>query len=54
MTLISATPTEAAVTITSSNGWFESAYVEWTKEAGYSYNVYVSPAASNSWTKLDT
>ena len=54
MALISATPTEAAVTITSSNGWFESAYVEWTKEAGYSYNVYVSPAASNSWTKLDT
>lgn len=54
MTLISATPTEAAVTITSSNGWFESAYVEWTKEAGYSYNVYVSPAASDSWTKLDT
>ena len=54
MTLISATPTEAAVTITSCNGWFESAYVEWTKEAGYSYNVYVSPAASDSWTKLDT
>lgn len=54
MTLISATPTEAAVTITNSNGWFESAYVEWTKESGYSYNVYVSPAASNSWTKLDT
>lgn len=54
MALISATPTEAAVTITSSNGWFESAYVEWTKESGYSYNVYVSPAASDSWTKLDT
>ena len=54
MTLISATPTEAAVTITNSNGWFESAYVEWTKESGYSYNVYVSPAASDSWTKLDT
>lgn len=54
MALISATPTEAAVTITNSNGWFESAYVEWTKESGYSYNVYVSPAASDSWTKLDT
>lgn len=54
MTLISATPMKAAVTITKSSGWFESAYVEWTKEAGYSYNVYVSPASSDSWAKLDT
>lgn len=54
MTLISATPMKAAVTITKAAGWFETAYVEWTKEAGYSYNVYVSPVSSDSWTKLDT
>ena len=35
-------------------GWFEGGYVTWTKEAGYSYNVYVSPASSTEWTKLDT
>ncbi len=44
----------ASVSITGQGGWFESAYVTWTKTAGLSYHVYVSPAASESWTKLDS
>lgn len=43
----------AAVSIQEQGGWFESAYVTWTKTAGLEYNVYVSPASSDSWTKLD-
>ena len=43
----------APVSISSQGGWFESAYVTWQKTAGQKYNVYVSPAASDSWTKLD-
>ena len=42
-----------AVSITEVGGWFESGYVKWQKEAGLEYNVYVSPASSDSWTKLD-
>lgn len=54
MFFINSMPIEAAVvSITKSSGWFESAYVEWTKEAGYSYNVYISDASSDTWTKLD-
>lgn len=34
-------------------GWFESAYVMWDKTEGYDYNVYISPASSNAWVKLD-
>lgn len=43
----------AAVTVTGQGGWFESAYVTWQKAAGLEYNVYVSPAATDSWTQLD-
>ncbi len=43
----------AAVSINGQGGWFESAYVTWTKAAGLTYNVYVSPATSDSWTPLD-
>lgn len=53
LALISSTSIKATVTITKSSGWFESAYVEWAKEAGYSYNVYISPSSSDSWTKID-
>lgn len=34
-------------------GWFESAYVMWDKTAGYRYDVFVSEAGSDTWTKLD-
>ena len=34
-------------------GWFESAYVMWDKTAGYDYHVYISPASSDAWVKLD-
>lgn len=42
-----------AVNITGNGGWFESAYVTWQKTDGLQYNVYVSPASANQWTKLD-
>ena len=42
-----------AVTITEVGGWFESGYVTWEKTSGLEYNVYVSPASYDSWTKLD-
>ncbi len=34
-------------------GWFESAYVMWDKTEGYDYDVYIAPASTDSWTKLD-
>ena len=34
-------------------GWFESAYVMWDKTEGYDYEVYIAPASTDSWTKLD-
>ena len=41
--------------ITEASGWFESAYVEWAEISGVDgYNVYVAPAGSSSWTKLDS
>ena len=43
----------ASVSITGQGGWFESAYVTWQKTSGLTYNVYVSPASSSSWTLLD-
>ena len=42
----------AAVTITSSGGWFESAYIEFTPDGSSYYNVYYSTNQS-SWTKID-
>ena len=51
--LCAMTAKAAAVSITGQGGWFESAYVTWQKTAGLAYNVYVSPASSDSWTKLD-
>ena len=44
---------QAAVTITASGGWFESAYVEFTPDGSSYYNVYYSTSASGSWTKID-
>lgn len=44
----------AAVTIQAADGWLETAWVEWTNMSGaQAYNVYVSPAGQNTWTKLD-
>ena len=43
----------AAVAITGQGGWLESGFVTWQKAEGLKYNVYVSPASSESWTKLD-
>ena len=41
--------------ITDAQGWFESAYVEWSAVSGVDgYNVYVTPAGSSNWTKLDS
>ena len=43
----------AAVQLTSAEGWLESAFVEWTTMSDYSdYNVYVR-AEGGSYTKLD-
>ena len=41
------------VTILEADGWLESGYVTWQKANGMKYNVYVSPASAESWTKLD-
>ncbi len=43
----------AVVVINGQDGWFESGYVTWQKTAGLKYNVYVSAASADSWTKLD-
>ena len=52
--MLIATVANAAVTITSSGGWFESAYVEFETDASASYyNVYYSTSASGPWTKID-
>ena len=54
MVLLAAVSVKAApVTIIEQGGWFESGYVTWQKTAGVEYNVYVSPASSDSWTQLD-
>lgn len=51
--ILFAVSAKAAVTINEAAGWFEGAYVTWQKTAGMSYHVYVSPAATDTWTKLD-
>ena len=51
--MLCAVSSHAAVSIIEQGGWFESAYVTWQKTAGLEYNVYVSPAASDTWTLLD-
>ena len=43
----------AAATITSSGGWFESAYVEFTPDGSAYYNIYYSTSGSGPWTKID-
>ncbi|MGN0029766.1 MAG: polysaccharide lyase family 1 protein [Marinilabiliaceae bacterium] len=52
---LTATVAEAKVSITESNGWFESAYVKWTNDlttyAGY--NVYYKASGAADYTKLD-
>ena len=50
--MLVATVANATVTITSSGGWFESAYVEFTPDGSAYYNVYYSTNKS-SWTKID-
>lgn len=43
-----------ALTITQTQGWFESGCVQWKPVTGATdYNVYVSPSTNESWTKLD-
>ncbi len=51
--LLAVTAKAATVSITGQAGWFESACVTWQKTAGLAYNVYVSPANADSWTRLD-
>ena len=51
--MIFTTVANAAVTITSQGGWFESAYVEFTPDGSSYYNVYYSTSASGPWTKID-
>ena len=44
----------ASGAITDADGWFESAYAEWTAVSGADgYNAYVAEADSAAWTKLD-
>lgn len=43
-----------AATIKDAGGWLESAYVEWNiDDASAAYNVYVSEATADRWTRLD-
>ncbi len=35
------------------SGWYESAYVTWSTEAGAGYNVYVKFKGDTQWTQLD-
>ncbi len=46
--------TSAAVQLQSAAGWLETAWVEWTNmEKARTYNVYVSAAGAETWTRLD-
>ena len=39
---------QAAVTVNTAGGWFESTYVEWAPLSGYTdFNAYVRPAGGN-------
>lgn len=51
--LLCTTISAHAVNITKSCGWFEAAYVEWTPEAGATYEVYVAEAGTENWKKLE-
>ena len=53
MMVLAVSSKAAPVQIIEQAGWFESGYVTWQKTTGLEYNVYVSPAATESWTKLD-
>lgn len=54
LTVVCNMQASAAVSLKASEGWLETAWVEWTNMSGaQAYNVYVSPAGQNSWTKLD-
>ena len=43
----------APVVLIEQGGWLESSYVTWQKTSGLTYHVYISPASTESWTKLD-
>lgn len=45
--------TAIPVAIIEQGGWFESAFVTWQKTTGLTYHVYISPASTESWIKLD-
>jgi len=54
LTVVCNMQASATVSLKASEGWLETAWVEWTNMSGaQAYNVYVSPAGQNSWTKLD-
>ncbi len=53
MTLCVVLSNAAQVSVLEAGGWFESAYVTWSKTAGLDYNVYVKASTGNSWSKLD-
>ncbi len=54
LTVVCNMQASAAVSLKASEGWLETAWVEWNNMSGaQAYNVYVSPAGQNSWTKLD-
>ena len=39
--------------IVKAQGWQESAYAEWTRSAGTTYNVYCQPYGTDTWTRVD-
>ena len=54
LTVVAAITCSAAVTIRDCQGWLETCWVEWHSDNAYNaYNVYVAPAGTASWTKLD-
>ena len=53
MMALCAVTLNAAVAVNEVAGWFESAYVTWQKTASLEYHVYIAPANSDNWTKLD-
>lgn len=38
--------------IVKAQGWQESAYAEWTRSAGTTYNVYCQPYGTDTWTRV--
>lgn len=56
LTVFAVNTSAASQGITGADGWFESAYAEWTPVSGANgYNAYIMPAqiSSASWTKID-